>query len=371
MDAAEPDLSCLPAMPAQADQPQSARRVSAERSADPRVMSFGEHLEELRRRLIRAIIYVTPIFAATLYWGNELLEFILHPARVQLRAAGLPTALLATGPLETMGAWLKVAGVITIVVAVPIIVYQLWLFVKPGLYPHERRFAQFLVPLSVALSALGLAFLYYVMLPAMLLFLITFGSALGRPVIKVAPTPQGITLPAFPILKDDPPDPAPGAIWFNEALDELRMNTAPAPEAGKPAPAPVVRGVPMTLSSGISQQYRISEYIDLVFTMAVAFVVGFQTPVVVLLLGWIGIFDRKTLAKSRKYAVFFAFLIAAILTPSPDPFNMTVLAVPLYVLFELGLFLLRVFPPHRVARGIRPSDLLTEGGRESPGAGDQ
>jgi sec-independent protein translocase protein TatC len=345
--------------------------VERSRISDPRTMSFGEHLEELRRRLIWAIVLLAPIFGATLYWGNDLLEFILKPARRQLQSAGLPSMLQATGPLETLGAWLKVSGVITIVMGIPILIYQLWLFVKPGLYPHERRFAQFLVPLSVLLSLTGLAFLYYVMLPAMLHFLIVFGAGLGRPEVKTMERPAGVTFPVIPVLPTDPAETKPGEVWINRELEELRVDVTPAPEAGKTAPEREVLGTPMTKATGISQQYRVSEYIDLVFTMCLAFVAGFQTPVVVLLLGWVGIVDRKTLARSRKYAVFVAFLVAAILTPSPDPFNMTVLAVPLYILFELGLFLLRVFPPHRVARGVRARDLISSGTREGPDAGDE
>jgi Sec-independent protein secretion pathway component TatC len=273
--------------------------------------------------------------------------------------------------VETLGAWLKVSGVITIVLGIPVLLYQLWLFVKPGLYPHERRFAQFLVPMSVVLSLAGLAFLYYIMLPAMLHFLIAFGADLGRPDVKTIARPAGLTFPVIPVLAQDPDQTRAGEIWINRELEELRVDVTPAPEAGKAVPAREVLGTPMTKATGISQQYRVSEYVDLVFTMSLAFVAGFQTPIVVLLLGWVGIFDRKTLAKSRKYAIFVAFLVSAILTPSPDPFNMTVLAVPLYILFELGLFLLRVFPPHRVARGVRARDLLSHGTREGPDAGDE
>jgi sec-independent protein translocase protein TatC len=353
--------------------------VARSRLADPRTMSFGEHLEELRMRLIWALIWITPIFFATLYWGNSLLNFVLQPARDQLKRAGLPSELLQTAPLESLGAWLKVSGVVTVVLAIPVLVYQLWRFVAPGLYEHERRFARFLVPMSVILSVLGLAFLYYVMLPFMLAFLIQFGSDIGKvdsPVVPLGPG-QALTY-RIPTLAGDPADPPPGAIWYNSALQELRLNTAPPvkpPEPGKPAeppPKPEIRGVPLATATGISQQYKISEYVSLVFTMSLAFVAGFQTPIVVLLLGWIGIFDYKTLAKSRKYAFFIAFVAAAILTPSPDPFNMTILALPLYGLYEIGLFFLKFIPPERVARGLKPRDLITPAAkREGPDAGDE
>jgi sec-independent protein translocase protein TatC len=340
------------------------------RAADPRVMSFGEHLEELRRRLIRALIYITPVFAATLYWGNELLDFILQPARRQLHGAGLPADLIATAPLETLGAWLKVSGVITIVVSIPILLYQVWAFVRPGLYPHERRVAGLLVPLSVALSAAGLAFLYYIMLPAMLHFLILFGADLGKPTVKIVPVPPAMVLPNMPGFDGDPASSKRGDYWFNADLQEFRLDATPPDEEGRPAPERRVLGVPMSRSSGIAQQYKVSEYIDLVLTMSLAFVAGFQTPVVVLLLGWVGILNRRQLAKSRKYALFVAFLVAAILTPSPDPFNMTILAVPLYILFELGLFLLRVFPPSGAGRAGEERNGKGGAVREGPQAGD-
>jgi sec-independent protein translocase protein TatC len=365
-------------MPDSADTPPQAA-IERTRLTDPRTMSFGEHLEELRTRLIWALLGIAPIFLATIFWGNTLLEFILTPARAQLRAAGQPGDLIVTGPLEALGAWLKVSGIVTIVLGIPIIVYQLWRFVAPGLYPHERRFAQFLVPLSVVLSLLGLAFLYYVMLPAMLAFLINFGLSIGKQSTTTVPLPQGQALTfRIPVLPGDPPDPPPGAIWFDTERQELRINTAPPvppPEPGKApakAPAAVIRGVPMTTATGIAQQYRVSEYVGLVFTMGIAFAAGFQTPVVVLLLGWVGIFDRKTLARSRKYALFSSFVVAAILTPSPDPFSMTVLAIPLYLLYEFGLFLLKFVPADRVARGLRFRDLTRPAPvREAADAGDE
>jgi sec-independent protein translocase protein TatC len=340
-----------------------------------KAMSFGAHLDELRRRMIYGLLGIAPIFILTLIYGDDLMEIILRPAQSQLHASGLPAMLIATNPLETLGAWLKISGVFTIVLGVPFLLYQLWRFIAPGLYEHERRFARFLVPLSAALSMLGLLFLYFVMLPAMLAFLIGFGSTLGTPSTHQVDLPPGIALPQVPALMGDPKNPAPGSMWINLELDELRVAGAPPAETPEnkdaTAPQPVeIRGTPLHKSSGIAQQFKVSEYVSLVFTMSLAFAGGFQTPVVVLLLGWIGIVDPKVLRRSRRYAVFICFLIAAILTPSPDPFNMTLLAVPLYLLFELGLLLLRFFPPARVSRGWRWRD-LTNPARESNGAADE
>jgi sec-independent protein translocase protein TatC len=323
----------------------------------PRAMTFGDHLEELRRRLLFAILMVLPIFLLSMVFGQQLVRLILAPAQAQLQEARLPGSFIVTNPVEAIGAYFRVAAVVTIVLGVPAILLQLWMFVSPGLYPHERRFALFLIPLSLLLSVIGLAFLYFIMLPAMLAFLINFGASMGQTQSPVVELPPGLVLPQMPVLEGDPGDPSPGAMWFNGKLEQLRMNAAPA---GQPA---MIVGAPMMRASGVAQQYRISEYVDLVFTMSLAFAIGFQTPVIVLLLGWMGIVSREMLLRKRKHAVLVAFVVAAVLTPSPDPLSMTMLAVPLYMLFELGLILLRVLPTSRLAG---PAGA----GREPPDAGD-
>jgi sec-independent protein translocase protein TatC len=327
------------------DSQMDQRPVPGGRPQDPRAMSFGEHLEELRRRLIFGLAMVVPIFILTLVFGDQLLNAVIAPAQEQFRRAQLPQGLQSLAPLETLGAWLKVSAVATVVLGVPALLYQLWLFVAPGLHAHERRFAAFLIPLSVLLSVAGLLFLYFVMLPAMLAFLINFGAGLGKLRTDVVERPPGVVFQSVPVLRGDPADPPPGALWFNSELEELRFNTA---AQGQP---PALLGTPMMKSTGIAQQYRLSEYIDLLFTMSLAFVAGFQTAVVVLLLGWMGLVDRAMLRRKRKHAIFIAFVVAAVLTPSPDPFSMTVLAVPLYLLYELGMVLLRFAPADRVASG--------------------
>lgn len=310
------------------------------------VMSFGDHLEELRRRVLWGLLGVVPIFAVSLVFGGWLIEVLMAPVQAALRRAELPPTLQSTGALESIGAYVKVTLAVTLVLGLPWIIYQLWLFVAPGLHAHERRFAQLLLPMSAVLSLAGLAFLYFVMLPAMLFFLVSFGAGLGRPTVVAAPLPPGITLPTVPMLDFDPADPPPGSTWYNRSLGEMRF-ARPDPAGGVE-----VVGTPMGVTAGIAQQYRIGEYTGLVFFLAVAFALGFQTPVVVLLLGWIGLVERRFLARNRKYAVFIAAIASALLTPTPDPISMTVLAVPLYLLFELGLILLKVLPPSRVARGF-------------------
>jgi Sec-independent protein secretion pathway component TatC len=124
----------------------------------------------------------------------------------------------------------------------------------------------------------------------------------------------------------------------------------------------VVAGSPLHRVTGIAQQYRISEYTKLLFALTLAFVIGFQTPVVVLLLGWAGIIDAGSFKGKRKFVIMGCTIAAAILTP-PDPVSMMIMAVPLYLLFELGVLLLKLLPPERIARGLLA--------REPANAGDE
>lgn len=305
-------------------------------------MSFGEHLEDLRRRLAFALLGLVPCLLIGVAVAGPGLRLLMGPVKAQLARAELPAKLQATGVLETFGAYVRVSVVVMLVLGLPWCLWQLWRFVAPGLYRHEQRFARALVPFSFVLSIAGVVFLYFVMLPAMLYFLISFGSSLGTPTVPTAPLPAGVVLPSVPILEADPESPIAGQMWFNSTQRELRLAV---PHEGAAGTSGVhVIGADMMRTQGVVQQYRISEYVNLVFFTAIAFAFGFQTPVVVLLLGWAGIVDPAFLGRHRRYAVFVALIASAVLTPSPDPFSMALLAVPLYALYELGMWLLRVFP---------------------------
>ena len=109
--------------------------------------------------------------------------------------------------------------------------------------------------------------------------------------------------------------------------------------------------MPLLHGSRLAQQFRLSEYLDFVLDFALGTAVAFQTPIAVLLLGWIGVITPETLGRFRRYAVFFAAVIAAIVTPSGDLFSLALLAVPIYLLYELGILMLRIAPPSAVAQG--------------------
>ncbi len=315
-----------------------------------KVMPFGEHLDELRRRLLFALVGVLPIFVVALAFGQTVLVFLLRPIQHSLAAAGQSSNLQATGPLETFMTYIQTALVLTIIVGSPWILYQLWRFVAPGLYAQERRFAYLLAPLSVSLTMIGVVFLYVVILPVTLGFLIHFGANLSHQTVAEAPLPEGVTLPIIPLLDADPKDPPPGAYWINRKLKEERFAVT-----GEDGNITILQH-PLTSGAVIAQQYRVSEYVDLLLALALAFAIAFQTPVVVLLLGWAGLVDLKFLAKYRRHAIFGCAVVAAIVAPSGDPLTMTLLTVPLYLLYELGILLLRLLPASRVAGGFSRAD---------------
>lgn len=318
-----------------------------DRTLSDAIMPFGEHLEELRRRLIYALLGIAPIFVLSLLVGKPIVLFLMEPAREALRAADLPSKFQQTGVLEFFYAYMRISFIITILVGSPWVLWQLWLFVSPGLYPNERRFAYLLAPFSILLTVIGVAFMYYVMLPVVLAFFVNFGSVglPGESAARTAPLAPGIVLPQTPVLEADPPDPQPGEMWINGPLKEMRV--AVRERDG----APLVLTIPLVGTGPVMQQYRVSEYVSMILSFALAFAVAFQMPVVVLLLGWAGIIQPAVLTRYRRHAIMVCAVLGAVLTPA-DPISMLLLAGPLYGLYELGVVMLGLLPAERVAAGF-------------------
>lgn len=305
------------------------------------IMSFGDHLEDLRKRVFWAIAGIVPLFALAFAFGRPLLQLLIEPAREELTRAGQGAQLLATGPFETFGAVIQIALIVTVLLGSPWLLYQLWLFVAPGLYIHERRIIHLLLPFSGILTVCSVLFLYFVILPVILAFFIGFGAKVSETAVLTAPVPEGIVFPVIPVLAADPPDPTPGMVWINETLGQQRICV------GMEGDKPLIRVVTLTSNIGIAQQYRISEYIKTILNLGLAFGIAFQTPVVVIMLGWVGLIDPLKMRKYRRYAIAISVVLGAFLTPA-DPVSMLLLATPLYLLYELGLFILRVLPVEKV-----------------------
>ncbi|QIM48030.1 twin-arginine translocase subunit TatC [Pusillimonas sp. DMV24BSW_D] len=235
--------------------------------------SFVSHLIELRTRLIRAVGAILGIFIILfLYPGPSFLYDVLAQPMLATLPSG--TRMIATGVITPFMVPVKVALLTAFVLALPIVLYQAWAFVAPGLYKHEQKLALPLILSGTVLFLLGMAFCYFVVFKTVFEFIAGFA-------------PQSIT---------------------------------PAPD--------------------------IEAYVSFVITMFMAFGITFEVPVAVVLLVKSGMVSVQKLRSARGYVVVGAFVIAAIVTP-PDVISQFMLAVPLCVLYEVGLL---------VASRMKPSE---------------
>ena len=315
-------------------------------------MTFGEHIEVLRRRLIRAILGIVLAAIVTFYFGFEIIGWLATPFVQVLDGAGFAAHTYVRDPTLGFGIYIKVSLVAAAIVASPWIIWQIWAFVVEGLYEHERRTIHILAPFSAMMSLLAVLFTRYVLLPVSLLFFVNFVTFYpqvepGEPEwvlsLMLPETPATQPPPAegaasssaetplrFPVLEEDPGDPAEGSVWINgrdgriKAHFHGRTHTMTVNSTRVLAPLP-----------------DLGEYISFAVLMGLGNTVAFQMPVVMLVLGWTGLIAPGEVARYRKYAFFVCAALAAILTPA-DVVSMLVLMLPLYGLFELGLLLMRL-----------------------------
>lgn len=238
---------------------QSNIEESENQQADMPLLS---HLLELRDRLLKSIISILVIFMALIYWANDIYLFIADPLIERLPENSSMVAIDIVAPFLTP---FKTTAYIAVFIAMPYILHQVWAFVSPGLYRHEKKFAYPLLFSSIVLFYAGLAFAYFVVFPLAWDFLTAVG-------------PEGIDLS---------PD--------------------------------------------------ISSYLSVVLKLFFAFGLAFEIPVATVLLIWSGLTTVESLREKRPYVVVGAFVIGMLLTP-PDVISQTLLAIPMLVLFELGIF---------------------------------
>ena len=334
-------------------------------------MSFGDHLEELRRRLIFAVLLPIPAAVVTWFFAGEILNLIVLPLTRALRAAELNDQLQVLAPPEALLTQLKISIIVALIISAPWMLYQAWLFIKPGLYKQERRFVYFLIPGSAILTVAGISLLYFIMLPLVLVVLVNFGTSLDDSFtfddlsterIEVDPD----TIPRVPLLAAPPTIVEPYMMWLTPDHDVIivvppRGWTEPElDDDGQPiAPELEVRRIPLLKVGTLEQTFQLTTYVNFVLLLALGMVIAFQTPLVILLLGWMDIVRIDTLTQNRKKALLGAGVLGAVLTPQ-DPWSMLAMMIPLYLLFELGILLLRVFPADRVARGLLTREPKTE-----------
>ena len=314
-------------------------------------MSFGDHLEELRRRLLWAIALPIPLAILAFSYAAQIRDFLCEPAITALKAHDLPAQLQVLSPIEALSTDMYLSLIAAIVASSPWIFWQVWKFIEPGLYSHEKRFVRFLIPLSTLLTLAGFSLLYFILMPIMLDVLVSFGSVDPDIITTSAstsvtsehvnPAPNAFTIP---MLAQTPDNVVVGQMWLTP--DHKLVIAAPHDTSGIE-----LFIVPLMHATRLAQQFRLADYLDFTLTFILGTCVAFQAPLVVLLLGWIGILDVQSLGKFRRYAIFLSLVLSAIITPTGDPFSLFIMFVPLYLLYEFGIILLRIAPPQAVAGG--------------------
>lgn len=231
--------------------------------------TFISHLVELRDRLLRAIVAVLVAFLCLFYWASDIYTLLAQPLLASLPTGG---KMIATDVVGVFLVPVKVTLLVAFLICLPYVLYQMWAFVAPGLYAHEKRLVLPLVVTSSILFFCGMAFAYFVVFPSVFRFM-------------AAIAPEGVA-------------------WMTD----------------------------------------IEKYFSFVLTMFIAFGVTFETPVAVVLLVRMGIVSVDKLRQGRPYVIVGAFVAGAIFTP-PDVLSQLLLAIPLCLLYEVGVRVAAIVGP--------------------------
>lgn len=295
-------------------------------------MTIGEHLEELRWRLILGLIGLFVALIACMTFSERMVTIFCAPLIRGLARHKLTPELHYIGLTEGFMTYLQIAIICGFVIAGPWILYQLWLFVAAGLYPHERKTITKYIPLSVTLLIAGVLFVYFAVLPLTIDFFLTFSSGLPlppgfnqTPIIKV--TDKSLPL-KFPVFDGDPANPPDGAAWFNAAQSRLKIKVRDA-----------VRILQFGSENLITPTLSLADYINLVLMFMLVFALAFQLPLVQLALVRVGLVEISFLRKQRRLVWFIMAAVAAVIAPGDVVTSMLALLVPLLFLYEFGIWL--------------------------------
>jgi sec-independent protein translocase protein TatC len=239
---------------------------------DGGTMSFLEHLDDLRKRIIHSCVALVIGMAVAFAFMDKLVTFVLAPTHTALPPG---TDLIFSRPTEGIAFQLDIAFMTGLVLAAPMIMYQVWLFVAPALYANEKRFVIPFVALTAVGSVAGAAFSHYVLFPSMMGFFATF------------------TVP------------------------------------------------------GVRFEPRIEYVFELYVRSLVGMVVVFQIPTLAFFLAKMRMLTARFLWRNLRYAILIIFIVAAVLTPSPDPWNMTIFAIPMLALYLIGIVVAWMGEPRR------------------------
>jgi sec-independent protein translocase protein TatC len=308
----------------------------------PATMSIGDHIEDLRKRIIWSVVPPLPLAVLFFLLADPIVRWFLVPLYNVLDKHGLPAHVQVLSPPEFLMVEMKIAIGAAILLAGPWILYQLWRFVSPGLHEHERRFVYFLIPGSAILCVTGLSLMYYIMLPLILDFMVTLAGGVSMPT-ELITLGDSISPLTIPLLEELPEIAAVGDVWVKMPEGVLEVAVLSSDVAMLET-----LQLPMNRGSLISQQFQLSSYLGFVLLLMFAIGIAFQLPMVMLLLGWLGIVTPAWLRKNRKYALLILGIISAMITPQ-DAVSMLMMLMPLYLLYELGIALIVWVPAARVA----------------------
>jgi len=230
--------------------------------SDDRKLTVLGHLKEFRQRLIKSVIAVLITTIVSFVFAKYIFYILILPT------GGIN--LIYIEMTEMIGTYMKVSLVSGIILAMPYLVYQFIMFVSPALTRKEKRYVYLILPWITLMFVGGIAFGYFVLIPPATKFLVTFGSDIATPQIKIG------------------------------------------------------------------------NYISIVSRLLLAIGLVFEMPVVTTFLSRLGVITPKWLANKRKAAIIFAFILAAIITPTFDPINQSLVAVPLIVLYEMSIWLAKL-----------------------------
>jgi sec-independent protein translocase protein TatC len=235
------------------------------------------HLLELRDRLLKAMLAVGICFVPCAFYMNQLFTFIAEPLKRRLPPGA---NIIATSVVGTFTIPFKMALILAIGIAMPVVLYQAWAFIAPGLYKHEKKLAVPLLVSSIVLFYAGAAFAYYVVFPVMLSFFIA------------------------------------------------------------------------TTPSGVQMMTEMGSYLDFVMILLLAFGLAFEVPVATVLLVWTRFVKIQTLKKNRGFVLLGIFIFAAFVTP-PDAVSKSAMAVPMYLLYEIGIVMAGILLKDKIAARVK------------------
>jgi len=236
-------------------------------------MSLGDHLDELRKRLILSVLGAMVGMVLGFCYTSSIIAWLRAPYEKVMRAANLEPHLQTITPTDGFTTYMKIAMWSGFVLASPWIFYQLWKFVAAGLYPKEKRYVYIAAPATAILFILGAMLSVMVVTPLTLQFLVIFNRD-----------------------------------WL-----------------------------------GIVSAFTFQSYMSFMVSMMLAFGLSFETPIIMFFLNKFGMLPLALVANSRRYVILAVVIIASVLTPGSDIVSLSALAIPLYLLFELGVLLIWLF----------------------------